>query len=122
VTHPIPVAENWSYDCDFAVSREGTASPVGQGVEVSFSVDFRWKALENTETVGITGTTLSEKDRETAAPLPSVIVRPVQTGENLWTIAKAYATTVAQIADANALRESDIAPGQMLLIPVAQAN
>ena len=48
---------------------------------------------------------------------PSAIIRSVRPGEGLWDIAKRYRTTEDEIADANALGNTTLFTGQMLLIP-----
>ena len=60
--------------------------------------------------------TLGEK-RELGARQPSVILRAVHPGEDLWTVAKAYLTTDSDIMEASGLTSGEIFPGQMLLIP-----
>ena len=96
--------------------REPTAAPAGEGVEVSFPLAFRWMVLEKEETPVIGRVTLGEK-RELGARQPSVILRAVHPGEDLWTVAKAYLTTDSDIMEASGLTSGEIFPGQMLLIP-----
>ena len=57
------------------------------------------------------------KKREFGARQPSVILRAVHPGEDLWTVAKAYLTTDSDIMEASGLTSGEIFPGQMLLIP-----
>lgn len=53
-----------------------------------------------------------------AAPPASAVVHTVRSGESLWTIARQYATTVAAVADANAIANPGrIFAGQRLTIP-----
>lgn len=96
--------------------REPTAAPAGEGVEVSFPLAFRWMVLEKEEAPVIGRVTLGEK-RELGARQPSVILRAVHPGEDLWTVAKAYLTTDSDIMEASGLTSGEIFPGQMLLIP-----
>lgn len=63
--------------------REPTAAPAGEGVEVSFPLAFRWMVLEKEEAPVIGRVTLGEK-RELGARQPSVILRAVHPGEDLW--------------------------------------
>lgn len=104
--------------CTFAVEllREPTASPMGEGVEVSFPLSFHWLCLERQETPVIGRVSLGEK-REAAEGLPSVTLRAVRPGEDLWSVAKAYLTTDQEILDASGLSPEEVFPGQMLLIP-----
>ena len=96
--------------------REPTAAPAGEGVEVSFPLAFRWMVLEKEEAPVIGRVTLGEK-RDLGARQPSVILRAVHPGEDLWTVAKAYLTTDSDIMEASGLTSGEIFPGQMLLIP-----
>ena len=104
--------------CTFTAEllREPTAAPVGEGVEVSFPLAFHWMALERQETPVIGRVMLGEKREETER-LPSVTLRAVRPGEDLWSVAKAYLTTDQEILDASGLTTEEIFPGQMLLIP-----
>ena len=72
--------------------------------------------LEKEEAPVIGRVTLGEK-RELGARQPSVILRAVHPGEDLWTVAKAYLTTDSDIMEASGLTSGEIFPGQMLLIP-----
>ena len=96
--------------------REPTAAPAGEGVEVSFPLASRWMVLEKEEAPVIGRVTLGEK-RELGARQPSVSLRAVHPGEDLWTVAKAYLTTDSDIMEASGLTSGEIFPGQMLLIP-----
>lgn len=91
--------------------REPTAAPAGEGVEVSFPLAFRWMVLEKEETPVIGRVTLGEK-RELGARQPSVILRAVHPGEDLWTVAKAYLTTDSDIMEASGLTSGEDFPGQ----------
>lgn len=116
VTHAIPVAGTWEYDCDVRVARQATAMPNGSGVELSFSLDFLWNAMENSAVEGIEHVNLEERAKSDQ-PLPTVIIRSVRDGETLWDLAKRYATSEAEIAEANALPTMELLSGQMLMIP-----
>ena len=48
---------------------------------------------------------------------PSLSLRPLQPGEQLWDIAKHYHTTVEELMRANELTDSEVLGGKMLLIP-----
>ena len=85
-------------------------------MEVSFPLAFHWMALEHQEVPVIGRVMLGEKREETER-LPSVTLRAVRPGEDLWSVAKAYLTTDQEILDASGLTTEEIFPGQMLLIP-----
>jgi lipoprotein NlpD len=55
----------------------------------------------------------------TELPLGGGLYHTVRKGETLWRISKTYGVSVAEITEANGLKNSDIAVGQRLLIPGA---
>lgn len=120
VPHQIPISDNWDYQCQFWISREGLASPVSSGIEVSFTIDFSWTATAKGELSGIDAVTLEERVKDAEKPRPSVILKTVRPGESLWEIAKAFCTTESEISEANALQSTELYPGQMLLLPKMQ--
>lgn len=115
VSHVIPVSDHWEYECDVWVSRPRTAVAVDGGLEISFTMEFSWAALEEGMMEGIERVMVEEVKEEKRAP--SVIVRAVQEGECIWDIAKAYRTVTADIIRANALSSDEVYSGQMLMIP-----
>lgn len=116
VPHSIPAAPNWTYQCEVALSREGLATPVSNGVELNFALDFRWTAMQEDSVEGIEHVSAEERSAS-EEEMPSVIIRSVRGGESLWDIAKAYSSTEADITEANALPTDELYAGQMLLIP-----
>ncbi|MDR2665791.1 MAG: LysM peptidoglycan-binding domain-containing protein, partial [Oscillospiraceae bacterium] len=49
---------------------------------------------------------------------PSLTVTRARPGEKLWSVAKRHGSSVRLIMDANSMeRESDMAPGALLLVP-----
>jgi len=119
VPHEVPAANHWLYQCEFWVSREGNATPVGTGLEVSFTLEYAWTAMETSDLMAVEGVTLENRTRDITKPSSSVTIRAVRPGESLWELAKAYGTTETEIAEANALNSMEIYPGQLLLIPRA---
>ena len=96
--------------------REPTATAQGESVEVSAPLSFRWMTLAQEETPVLSRILLGEK-REAAERQPSVTLRAVRPGEDLWSVAKAYLTTDREILEASGLASEELCPGQMLLIP-----
>lgn len=116
VPHLIPISPQWEYRCEFSISRQGSAMPAQSGVEVSFTVEFSWKAMEKRNVQGIERASVEEKQPMTGE-IPSVVIRSVRNGECLWDIAKSYRTTEGDISEANQLATEELYSGQMLLIP-----
>lgn len=116
VQHRLPGQGAGSCTFSTELLREPTASSMGEGMEVSCPVAFRWMTLSQEETTVISQVTLGEKRAEHAQS-PSVTIRAVRPGEDLWAVAKAYFTTDGEIMEASGLTSGEIYPGQMLLIP-----
>ena len=104
--------------CQFTAEllRDPAAAPVGEGIEVTALLSFRWRILEESETAVIQQVLLGEP-RQADPNEPSVILRAVHPGEDLWAVAKAYHTTDEAILAASGLDSEEIYPGQRLLIP-----
>ena len=83
---------------------------------MSAPLSFRWMTLAQEETPVLSRILLGEK-REAAERQPSVTLRAVRPGEDLWSVAKAYLTTDREILEASGLASEELCPGQMLLIP-----
>ncbi len=104
--------------CQFTAEllRDPAAAPVGEGVEVTALLSFRWMIWEESELPVIQQVLLGEL-RQVDPNEPSVILRAVHPGEDLWAVAKAYHTTDEAILAASGLDNEEIYPGQRLLIP-----
>lgn len=97
-------------------SGELTAAPVTGGLEVRFTVEFPYLALERTRCGALTGLRPLPVE-EGSGPKPSVILRVVGEKEALWDIAKACSATVEDIMTANQLESESAPAGMLLLIP-----
>ena len=93
------------------------ATPTAGGVEVRFPLEFWYTALTQATVSGVSGVHLDEEKPRNSETAPSVVLRTVGTGEQLWDIAKAYGTTRQDIMQANSLEEESLPAGQLLLIP-----
>ncbi len=116
VEHRLPWMEGGEYAASYTIPRDGTATPMGNGIEVTFPVEFTWQAVGSRDLSGIARADVGEP-LEPAEGGPSVIIRTVRPGEELWDIAKNYITTEGEIAEANALESGVLQAGQLLLIP-----
>lgn len=96
--------------------RDPAAALMGESIEVTALLSFRWMILEETETPILQQVLLGEP-RQADPNEPSVILRAVHPGEDLWAVAKAYHTTDEAILAASGLDSEEIYPGQRLLIP-----
>ncbi len=112
----LPLPEHCSCIFDCLSTGERLATPVADGLEVRFPLDFRYLALSPYRMAGVSRVTLDETKMRDTADQPSVILRMVEE-EALWDIAKTYATTTGDIMRANGLVEDDAPRGRLLLIP-----
>lgn len=99
------------------ILTEGSALPAANGVEVRVGVAFQVLLLRREERLGISALELDEKQALEQEGRPSIVLRQMINGESLWDIAKAYATTISEIRQANKMEEDTAEPGQLLLIP-----
>lgn len=99
------------------VLTEGNALPAANGVEVRVGVAFQVLLLRREERLGISALELDEQQTLEQEGRPSIVLRQMIAGESLWDIAKAYATTISEIRQANKMEEDTAEPGQLLLIP-----
>ena len=96
---------------------ELTAVPVTGGLEVRFEVEFSGLTMVES-TCPVVGAVRVLPLPEGGGERPSVILRMVGDGESLWDVAKAYQSTIEDIAAANELEDEQIPQGGiMLLIP-----
>lgn len=102
------------------VCREGQelqASPVAGGLELRFSLDFRYLAKRVRQVRVLSAARLDQEKLRDRADQPSIVLRLAGPGEALWDVAKAYATTERDICQANGLEDGVLPAGQLLLIP-----
>lgn len=97
--------------------RELFVAPAAGGLEVRFSMEFHCLSLVQRQMTGIISAALTGERQRGSGTQPSVVLRLAAPGECLWDIAKAYATTAEQIAQANELENDALPAGKMLLIP-----
>ena len=96
---------------------EGNALPAANGVELRVGVAFQTLLLRREERLCISALEMDESKMQDQEGRPSIVLRQMIEGESLWDIAKAYATTISEIRQANGMDEETAEPGQLLLIP-----
>ena len=92
------------------------ASPAAGGVEVRFTLDFRYCAVSRRQITFLSGLHPGEANGD-AGEQPSLVLRMLEAGERLWDVAKAYGTTIGDIVSANELEDESAGVGKLLLIP-----
>lgn len=91
------------------------AVPAGSCVDLRVSADFAVSAARQEHFAGISALT-QEDDKLYTAPRPSLTVIRADT-DDLWSIAKRYASSEKTISDCNDLQEEEKIAGRTLLIP-----
>lgn len=92
------------------------AAPAAGGIEVRFSLDFRYCAASRQQLTAVFDLQEGEAHQD-AGEQPSLVLRMLEPGERLWDMAKSYGTTIADIISANELTDEAAAAGRLLLIP-----
>ena len=64
----------------------------------------------------ITEVRMEPLDMEELSELPGIVGHIVQNGEDLWSLAKKYMTTIDGIREINGLNDEKVSPGDKLLI------
>lgn len=119
----LPVTCQWEAEpdsrclCWCQCPGEFYATPTLGGVEVRFPLDFFCRTELQNKVDAVCGASLSEDQPWDHAQRPSIVLRMVETGESLWEIAKAYASTQEDIMHANELADGSALAGKLLLIP-----
>lgn len=99
---------------------EVAAAAVAGGIEVRFPALFTMEVSEPCRCVCLYALEAERKYESTADAAP-IVLRALHPGEQLWDLAKAYRTRVADILTANELTAEEDAPvGQLLLIPCSR--
>lgn len=94
-----------------------TANINASGIELRFPAEFTVVSQAVRSCACLTA--LSAEEESTAVgEMPSLVLRTIDEGQQLWDVAKQYRTTVEEILSANELSDgTDVVIGQMLLIP-----
>lgn len=116
----VPCALDLPEDCRCFCQCEGVgdvyAAPAAGGVEVRFTLDFRYCATARVQINALRALGPGEEPEETG-PQPSLVLRMLERGEGLWDVAKTYGTTIADIIQVNELEDESAGAGRLLLIP-----
>ena len=115
----IDTSPELSDHCAGARASELYVSPAVGGLELRFNVEFCDEVSRLQSVSAITAVQLGESRGQSDKPRPSVVLRMVAPGEQLWDIAKAYGTTCEDISEANGLEQDQPPEGTLLLVPAA---
>lgn len=93
------------------------ATPMADGVEVRFPLDFPYLCLRDTHATVVRDVSVENEADSDPGRRPSVVLRVLDEGERLWDVAKRYSTTIGDIVKANELESEQPCGGTLLLIP-----
>ena len=104
-------------DAEAVCNGDITANINANGIELRFPADFTLVSQGVVSCPCLTSLS-AEEDGGSGAEAPSLVLRGIEAGQQLWDVAKQYRTTVEDILAANELTDgADALIGQMLLIP-----
>ncbi len=93
------------------------ADRISGGVEVRLDAQFAYVLRQEEQVDAVTGVTLHEEQPRDCSGQPSIVLRRVQAGEQLWELAKSCCTCCQAIREANGLEGDSLPTGGFLLIP-----
>lgn len=102
--------------CHCETAGDCYATLVAGGVELRFAIDFYYQGFLKYSLGTITALTVGAEN-EATDERPSLVMRMLEQGEQLWDVAKAYHTTISDIVTANGLENGAVETGKLLLIP-----
>lgn len=114
IREPMQVSDNVNCQMSVSVTGEPTVLPTGGGMELRCAVHISVLSMSEQPFCTLSGGVVQEESEKHIRP--ALIVRRTLSGEPLWDIAKANATTVERIRRANRL-DSDETEAGILLIP-----
>lgn len=116
VVVPCPGEGNRACCADLGVYGDVYVLPGADMAEIRFTLDgqIQWQEDLQTDTIQ----TVHLKPRPTAVARPSVIVRHIPSGTDLWNVAKQAGSTVKRIRGVNGLETDTVEEGMLLLIPI----
>lgn len=110
------IMPNSNYDIGVSVDQLNTLMVSGNEVEVKASVNLDTIAFNVVEEQIIVDVENKGSLMEKIQNLPSIVGYIVEEGDTLWTIAKAFFTTVDKIRELNELESSQVKKGDRLLL------
>ena len=97
--------------------EQAEALPSASGVELRGTIEVQIQICQPYQVNGLCGADLDREHPFDHAGQPSIVLRRPAAGEQMWDIAKRYATTCQEICGANGLSEEQALDSRMLLIP-----
>lgn len=87
-----------------------------KGIEVRFPVEFQVQTSSRKKKVCISSAKIASDTPKDLSGAPSLVLRAMGKGENLWSLAKRYNTTISAILAANGMEDENSTPTEKLLL------
>ena len=116
VTCPYQVPEGCQRKVHCRAVGDVSAAAVTGGIDLRFDLEFRWLTTREEELLCVSSVA-SAGAYEGPCSRPSLVIRRVDAGEQLWDVAKACGATIQDICTANELSSETVPQGMVLLIP-----
>ena len=116
VTCPYQIPEGCQRKVHCRAVGDLTAAAVSGGIDLRFELEFRWLTTKEEELLCVSSVA-STGAYEGPCSRPSLVIRRVDAGEQLWDVAKACGATIQDICTANELASETVPEGMILLIP-----
>ena len=116
VTCPYQIPEGCQRKVHCRAVGDLTATAVSGGIDLRFELEFRWLTTKEEELLCVSSVA-STGAYEGPCSRPSLVIRRVDAGEQLWDVAKACGATIQDICTANELASETVPEGMVLLIP-----
>lgn len=116
VTCPYQVPEGCQRKVRCRAVGDVSAAAVTGGIDLRFELEFHWLTTKEEQLLCVSSVACTG-DYEGPCSRPSLVIRRVDTGEQLWDVAKACGATIQDICTANELSSETVPEGMVLLIP-----
>lgn len=112
----IGIRQDSVYQLDAGLEQLSAVMTGGDMVEVKAAITLDFLVLQPVQEQVITGITVKPLDLKLLQEFPGIVGYIVQQGDSLWEIAKRFHTTMGTIISSNELADSQVKPGQRLLL------
>lgn len=116
VTCPYQVPQSCERKIRCRAMGDVSAAAVSGGIDLRFELEFRWLTTKEEELLCVNSVT-STGHYDGPCSRPSLVIRRVDAGEQLWDVAKACGATIQDICTANELTSETVPQSMVLLIP-----
>lgn len=108
--------DNTEYELDTGIDQLSALLIDNSHIEVKAVINLNLVAIQREKQQKVVAIETEELNMEELQKQPGIIGYLVAKGDDLWSIAKKYHTTIGQIMETNQLEKEEIFPGDKLLI------